>query len=155
MATPIAFRSTRILLIHRSAAMSIADPLVTKQATKARTGLRYLDRVERPYNDEAAGDLMQVAWRAALLMRFCLAPTDSPMTSGAGIQERARLVEVDAKLRRTPDFPTSDRPVAMPRKTLRERLRRRAGGYMDRRPGGFRSFDMLKEAGFEQSLLGS
>jgi membrane fusion protein, multidrug efflux system len=40
------------------------------------------------------------------------------------VQERARLVEVDAKSRRTPDLPTSDLPAAMPRETLRERLRR-------------------------------
>jgi membrane fusion protein, multidrug efflux system len=62
----------------------------------------------------------------APLMRLYLAPANRPMTTGIGIQERdvARLADIDVKLRRTPDPPTSDRPVAMPRRTLRERLRR-------------------------------
>jgi membrane fusion protein, multidrug efflux system len=48
------------------------------------------------------------------------------MTAGIGIQERdvARLADVNAKLRRTPDLPTPDWPAARPRKTLRDRLRR-------------------------------
>ena len=48
------------------------------------------------------------------------------MTSGIAIQkgDAARLAEVDGKLRRAPDLPTSDHPAATPKKTLRERLRR-------------------------------
>jgi membrane fusion protein (multidrug efflux system) len=38
--------------------------------------------------------------------------------------EAAPLTEVDVRLRRAPDLPTSDRPAAAPKKTLGERLRR-------------------------------
>ena len=51
---------------------------------------------------------------------------DSLMTSGIAIHEGSaeQLTKVDAKLSRTPEHPVSDRPAAMPRKALRERLRR-------------------------------
>jgi hypothetical protein len=78
VAIPIAFSCSRILLIQRSAAipavgfcMPIADPLVTKQTAKAawEMDIRYLDCVERTANEEAAGDVMQAAWRAARSLR--------------------------------------------------------------------------------------
>jgi membrane fusion protein, multidrug efflux system len=47
------------------------------------------------------------------------------MTSAIESRERstARLVEVDAKLSRTPDFSAPDHPAAAPKKTRRQRLR--------------------------------
>ena len=46
------------------------------------------------------------------------------MATPIALQGQPQFVEVDSKLRGTPDLPTSERPVAVPRKTLRERLRR-------------------------------
>ena len=48
------------------------------------------------------------------------------MTSGIAIHEghAGQLAEVDAKLSHTRDRPVSHRPAAIPKKTLRERLRR-------------------------------
>jgi membrane fusion protein (multidrug efflux system) len=52
--------------------------------------------------------------------------TDSSVASGAAIREgnTGQLGEVDAKLSRTLDRPAPGRAAAMPKKTLRERLRR-------------------------------
>ncbi len=53
-------------------------------------------------------------------------PPGSSMASGIAIHEAdaGQRADVDAKLGRTLDRPASDGPAAMPKKTLRERLRR-------------------------------
>ena len=60
-------------------------------------------------------------------MQPYLAPAGSPMTSGIAIHAgtvAADLTEIEAKLSRTLDRPAPSRHAAVPKKTLRERLRR-------------------------------
>jgi len=101
------------------------DPLAAKPATDApgEVALRLLDGAERASSKESVGDGDA---GSAVVAQSRLAPTDSPMTSGNGILERraAPVAEVEAKLRPARDLEISDRPAAMPKKTLRERLRR-------------------------------
>jgi membrane fusion protein (multidrug efflux system) len=61
-----------------------------------------------------------------LAMQPYLVPAGSSMTSDIAIDEShaEQLVEVDAKLSRTIDRPAPARPAAIPKKTLRERMRR-------------------------------
>ena len=115
MATPGALRHTSIPLFHGSGDISsggvgtlIPDAVATKQATETalEVGLRHLDYAERASNKEAVGEAIPAA------------------CTGAGALDAAGLAGVDAKMRRTLDLPTFERPAAMPRKTLRERLRR-------------------------------
>lgn len=74
MATPDALRYTRIPLAHGSGAVPavgfgtlIPDPVATKQATRAalEVGFRHLDCAERYRNEEAVGEAMQEAFKAA------------------------------------------------------------------------------------------
>jgi diketogulonate reductase-like aldo/keto reductase len=69
---------TRIHLAHGSGELPavgfgtlIADPVATKQATKAalETGFRHLDCAERYRNEEAVGDAIQEAFKAGTLRR--------------------------------------------------------------------------------------
>jgi diketogulonate reductase-like aldo/keto reductase len=78
MATADPLRYTKIPLRHGSGAMPavgfgtlIPDPLVTKQATMAalEVGYRHFDCAERYRNEEAVGDAMQAAFRAATVRR--------------------------------------------------------------------------------------
>ncbi len=59
-------------------------------------------------------------------MQLNFEPPGHPMTSNIATHEAstALLAEVDAKLSRAPDRPVSSHPPALPKKTLRERLRR-------------------------------
>jgi membrane fusion protein, multidrug efflux system len=58
-------------------------------------------------------------------MQTYFASPGSSMTSGIAIQDGivGQLAEVDAKVSRTIDRPAPERPAAIPKKTLRERLR--------------------------------
>jgi membrane fusion protein (multidrug efflux system) len=60
------------------------------------------------------------------IMRSHFVPPGSSVTSDAAIHEvgTGHLAEIDAKVSRTPDRSGPDRPAAVPKKTLRERLRR-------------------------------
>jgi diketogulonate reductase-like aldo/keto reductase len=78
MATADALRYTRFPLIHGSGAIPavgfgtlIPDPLATKQATQTalEVGFRHFDCAERYRNEEAVGDAMQAAFRAATVRR--------------------------------------------------------------------------------------
>ena len=101
------------------------DPLAAKPATDApgEVALRLHGGAERASGKESVGDGDA---GSAVVAQSRLGPTDSPMTSGIGILERraAPVAEVEAKLRPVRDLEISDRPAAMPKKTLRERLRR-------------------------------
>jgi diketogulonate reductase-like aldo/keto reductase len=78
MASPDAFRDTRIPLTHGSGALPavgfgtlIPDPRVTEQATKTalEVGFRHLDCAERYRNEDAVGDAMQATFRAGTIRR--------------------------------------------------------------------------------------
>ena len=78
MATPDTLRYTKIPLNNGSAAMPavgfgtlIADPVVTKQATKTalEAGYRLLDCAERYRNEDVVGEAMQEAFMARKLRR--------------------------------------------------------------------------------------
>ena len=107
----------------------IADPLDTQQASASEiapeVGPRHLDCAGGDQNKESTGDAVNVRGGAAVV-QLCLASAERPMASGAATQkgDAAPAAEVDGKLRRGLDLPTSAHPAATPRKTLRERLRR-------------------------------
>ena len=78
MTTSDKLRNTRIRLNHGSVLMPaagfgtlIADPLVTRQATKAalETGFRHFDCAERYRNEEAVGAAMQDVFKAGIVRR--------------------------------------------------------------------------------------
>jgi diketogulonate reductase-like aldo/keto reductase len=78
MTTSDKLRNTRIRLNHGSVLMPaagfgtlIADPLVTRQATKAalETGFRHFDCAERYRNEEAVGEAMQEVFKAGTVRR--------------------------------------------------------------------------------------
>ena len=78
MAAPDTLRFARLPLSHGSAAMPavgfgtlIADPLATRQATKAalEAGFRHFDCAERYRNEKAVGDAMQEVFKAGAIQR--------------------------------------------------------------------------------------
>jgi membrane fusion protein, multidrug efflux system len=134
MGSPDTFRFRRVPVTQTSGAIpavgfgaAVADPLETKHATEivSEVGLRHLDCAESDRTKEVTSDSGNVRGGAAVV-QLCLAPTDGPTTSGIAIRksDAAPLAEVAGKLGRALDSPTSDHPAAIPKKTLRERLRR-------------------------------